>query len=245
MLNVYLQRTGVTTGPLLRNTSHSALDVIKKFLLGQAQFMGGEHFLNFGSALHEAFLVDKWDGEFLKLSPPDQAKVRRMVKKLRSHPIVMSLMERSTREQKKMVGMNGVQVAFILDIDQQPHHSRGGDLKTTTCRSLEHFVEKAIEYGYFRQGKTYKVGGNLKEFYFIGISKEEPHNIYILDVNKYAHEEKYAGKELEFLLYFYKNYGKITPEYLFNNGSPIQKAIPNLTERWLRTEKMLSQRLRI
>lgn len=207
MLSTYLQRIGVTTGPLSVNTSHSGLEVIKKWLIGAKQFKGDERYLISGNAVHEVFLVGK--NLFLKKCNNKERKaVQGMVIVLGDHTVVRSLMANSLREQKFYVFIDGVQMAMILDI-KQIHSKTGADLKTTACATLEEFTAKAVEYGYFRQGETYKQGAELKHFYFIGITKNPPHRVFILDVSKFPVEQAYAQQELKFLLYFFKHYGKI------------------------------------
>lgn len=204
MLKHYLKRVGKVTGPLSRNTSHSALEVIKKDLLGLPQFKGGEHFLIFGNDLHEHYLEDKYPR---KVNAAERNKIMVMVSKLRAHPIAHQLYKESTREKKCYIKIQGVEISFILDI-LQPIFKRGADLKSTSCSNEKEFIEKAKEYGYFRQGETYKQAAKLKSFFFIGIQKQSPYNIYILNVDDYKEEMRYAKEELKFLLYFYKHYGK-------------------------------------
>jgi hypothetical protein len=207
-LNVYLRQRGIVTGPRAKskNTSHSALDVILKHLTNREQFKGGETFLIFGNATHTSFLLNK--SEHKGLSRKEISYISAMCKKLWAHPVVRQLMDKAVCEKKKKRRLNGVLVAYILDINQK-FLKRGADLKTTTCKTLEEFIEKAIAFGYFRQGETYKVAEGLKDFIFIGIQKEPPFNVYILDVSLYPQEIKYAKQELEFLLYFYQNYGNV------------------------------------
>lgn len=208
-LNFYLKRVGITTGPLIRNTSASSLGVIKNYLCSKPQFKGGEDFLIFGNALHEQFLEGKFDSKnSLSLSDTDKLKIKVMLTKLWAHPVVKSLMANSIREDKCYSELNGVKVAFILDI-KKPQILTGADLKTTNCTNMNQCVDKALAFGYFRQAIVYKKCAGLKHFYFIFVQKEEPHNIFILDVSMYPEHELYAERELEFLLYFYKNYGNI------------------------------------
>jgi hypothetical protein len=208
MLNVYLKRVSFITGPRLKNTSHSGLEVIKKYLTGAQQFQGGEGFLLFGNGTHEPFLTEDYKGSYAKLTVEEKTRVNKMITKLNSHPVVKMLMKDSVREEKFITDIEGVPVAVILD-SKQIEHSRGFDLKTTTARNLADFIKKAISFGYIRQGKTYKIAAKLKHFYFVGIQKEEPYNVYVLNISDYKDEEWYASEELKFLLYFYKHYGKI------------------------------------
>ena len=205
-LNIYLIRAGRVTGPIAKNTSNSAIEVIKKELLGQPQFVGGEAFLTFGNAVH-AMHLEKSKSYNKKLSEADKTAAMACVDSLGKHPVVKKLMQEAICEKKMYTVLNGVEFAYILDI-HQPKRSTGSDIKTTTCKSLIEFIDSAKKYGYFRQGKLYKIAARLKHFYFVAIQKEPPYNVYILDVSEYPEEELYAERELEFLIYFYKKYGK-------------------------------------
>jgi len=210
-LNLYLKQRGIITGPLSKrkNTSHSRLDVILKYLTNREQFHGGEGFLYFGSALHSLSLEGGTKLlQSVNIALPDRKRIMLMAAKLETNPVWKKLMLGAICELKKKTSLNGVRVSYILDILQKKLR-RGADLKTTVCKTFEEFVQSAIDYGYFRQGETYKAAEKLKDFIFVGIQKVPPHNIYILDVSLYPEETKYAIQELEFLLYFYDNYGNV------------------------------------
>lgn len=226
-LNFYFKRVGVTSGPLIRNTSASSLGVIKNFLCNKPQFKGGEDFLVFGNALHEQFLENKFDSKnSLSLSDSDKGKIKKMLAKLLAHPVVKSLMANSIREDKCYSELNGVKMAFILDI-KKPQILTGADLKTTNCSNFNQCLEKAITLGYFRQAVVYKKCAKLKHFYFIFIQKEEPHDIFLLDVSMYPEHEHYAERELEFLLYFYKHYGNFIEKKIGDTACQLQVAETN------------------
>lgn len=204
MLITHLRRHNIVTGPLARNTSHSGLSVIFNSICGFKQFSGGEQFLTFGNALHERWLVNSYTR---KVTADESKLLLGMIKALQKHVIACALIKDSEREQKIYDKLNGVEVAMILDI-KQVRKKTGADLKTTACKTYQDFLDSAIKYGYFRQGKTYKLGARLSHFYFIGVSKLPPHPVFILYVNDHPEEEAYAEQELKFLLYFYKHYGK-------------------------------------
>jgi hypothetical protein len=210
MLNSILQRAGIVSGSSLKNTSHSSLEVVKKYLLGQPQFFGNEQYLTFGSAIHEVFLQGIRTNYYAQLEKADRVTVDLMVRKLNANPIVVSLMRNSTREHKFSVRLNKVLTTCILDA-KQPELKRGFDLKTTDCSTQQQFEETVQRYGYVRQGLTYKLAAKLKFFYFIGIQKCAPFNIYIVDLDaaKFKTDLLYAEQELKFLLYFFRNYGFI------------------------------------
>jgi hypothetical protein len=217
MLNAYLMRAGVTTGPLRKNTSHSALDRLKRFLFGLPQLKqlkGTEGFLNFGNALHEAFLLNKYGESYSRLTAEDQKTINLMVVKLRRHPVVSALVADSEREIKKTTTIEGVEFTYILDAKQK-EKKRGSDLKSTSARTIQEFIQQAKDLGYFRQSKSYKIAEGLDEFFYFAQQKKKPHDIFIIDCAKFKEEEAYYEAELKFLLYFTKNYGFITNEYLY------------------------------
>lgn len=200
-----LRGSGLFTGPLTKNTSHSGMEVIKKALLGQPQFHGKEEFLHFGNAVHEKFLL----GQSSVALPEDQHKiVDTMVAKLHDHSVVQKLLKNSIREQKLYARLNGIETAFILDVHQKVE-KRGTDLKTTKSKTYLEFLNSCKSFGYFRQAVLYTIAARLKDFFFVGVQKEAPYNIYVLDVKQYPQELAYAERELEFLLYFFKNYGTL------------------------------------
>lgn len=207
-LTTYLQRAGVTSGPSFKNTSHSQLEVIKRGLLGLPQFKGGEAFLSFGSALHEQWLEAKKGHKLDKVS---QLQLHSCLQALNSSQSAMWLLKDSVREEKLKTRIHGVEMAFILDIHKKKERI-GADLKTTGVRNLSEFVLKAKEYGYFRQAITYIRAANLKDFYFIAVTKTASPKVFIMRVGDYPEELHYAEEELKFLLYFYGHYGKIQTE---------------------------------
>src|SRR5690606_13071572 len=87
------------------------------------------------------------------------------------------------------------------------------DLKTTVCRTVAEFIAKAIEYGYFRQGKQYSMAVGTREYWIIGIRKNSPYKVFLVPTHTKDFKEimEYVERELEFLLYFFQNYGN--PNY--------------------------------
>lgn len=208
-LQKLLIKERLMTGPLAKdiNTSHSALEVIKKFLLGQEQFKGGEQFLYFGNGLHVQYLENKKCND-KRLTKDEFTKIDLMCEALFDHPVCKALYKDSIREQKFYCILNGVKVAVILDIKQLAKKT-GSDLKTTNAKTEEQCIAKAKEYGYFRQGVTYKKAAGLKHFFFIFVTKDVIPKIYILNIDLHKDEMLYAERELEWLLYMFKNYGKV------------------------------------
>lgn len=208
-LVLHFKRAGVVSGPLRVNTRHSDLSTIKSWLLGESISFGFKSFQNFGSAVHYTWLLKKL-GAF-KLSPAEQAQRAQMIAALERNVIATKLLAECTdRERRRGCKLNGVAIKFTPDANSK---TKVIDLKTTACRSLKDFVQKAFEYGYFRQGKTYLLATGCKEFYIIGIQKQYPFDVYILWLQspEFCNWMDYVEQELDFLLYFYQNYGR--PKY--------------------------------
>lgn len=98
------------------------------------------------------------------------------------------------------------------------------DLKSTSAKTEEEFIKKAIAFDYPRQGVVYENLDNpldCDETFFIGVSKHNagtekkpfyPH--WIFDLNNFQQQKNYARNEAEFLLTFAKNYGLPTKEQI-------------------------------
>lgn len=227
-LLTHLLTQGLVTGPQTtdKNTSHSSLGACKTFLLGQQQFVGDEKYLIFGRVLHEhlQFIenLNYRSPNFTNLSSVEQQWVLGCCSSARQHPVVKRLLMKSSRENKLYTEIDGIRVALILDLDQQ-HLNTGADWKSSSCKTEQDFIKKAILYDYIRQALLYKKARNLKHFYFVGLQKQPPHQVYIMDVKQHEAEQFYAAQELKFLLYFYKHYGKI------NNSNMSTPTTPQLT----------------
>jgi len=196
------------SGPSSKRTRHSELSQIKHFLLtGRLPQAHKKVHENFGTALHEKFLEDKTTKR--KLTIVEQRTIERMIQALRKDVVVVWLMEDSIREKRLSFTIHGVPMGGTPDI-KQPKPKRISDLKSTVCGSLQEFVEKAFTYGYFRQGVTYLKGTGYKEYYIIGIQKQAPFSVFIVYLQdpQFRSIMRYCEKELEFLLYIFKHYGK-------------------------------------
>lgn len=204
-LSLYLKRAGVISGPLpLKPTRHSDLSIYKSWLCGIAISFGYKAHNNFGRAVHELFLLGR-PGKY-KLTIEEVKHRKGMVQSLNSHPVVRKLMTLCPiREKRRPSILNGVKIKFTPDA-----HGRKVmiDLKTTVCSSLNEFKKKAFEYGYFRQGRTYGTALHISEYWIIGIQKTPPYKVFLILLTEHKEDVHYVDRELQFLLYFYKYYGK-------------------------------------
>lgn len=172
--------------------------------------MGDEAYLLFGRELHAQYLENK---SVVKLSKEDKAKIKKMLEALRKDKTAIKLHKGSLKEVRftPMRKIGKVKVKVILDM-HKPKVKKGGDLKSTSCRTWQSFFNKAIEYGYFNQADLYIRIDRLKEFLFIAPQKKEPHQVFSFNVMEHKILLRTASKENDFLLYLFDNYQNELPE---------------------------------
>lgn len=85
------------------------------------------------------------------------------------------------------------------------------DLKTTACSTREQFLEKFIEYKYFRQAWLYMTGTGCKNFTFLGVSKTKLGTTFLVDMKDHKKEVKEAG---EVVLDLIRCYLERHPDYI-------------------------------
>ena len=186
--------------------SNSGLSEIKRILMSGRPFLGDEKYLIFGSELHTRFLLDR---PSRVLSEEEEFDLSNMLDSLNHHLFVNRLMKDSKREIIDFGSVESVRFKWIGDIVNK---RIGADIKTTSAKSEKEFINLALEkYDYLRQGWCYKIAGKLNEFYFIGIQKHEPYNVYILNTKDYAKQETKVIKETRFLIEIFKQYGRVIP----------------------------------
>ena len=85
------------------------------------------------------------------------------------------------------------------------------DLKSTACKTKAAFLATFDDYGYWMQAHIYKLITGAKKFYFIGVSKSEPHLTFTVDVAQ--HPEKMAEAKRLFPMML-RRHIELNPEYL-------------------------------
>lgn len=203
-----IERAGIFAGLLCLNekgkpdgVNNSTLSNVKKILLGQPLFKGGENFLRVGSELHRRQLQPN-EPEY-NLSIVEEAVVSGMDRSLASYKPLQKLLKGAEKEILLRATIYGTPVRGTLDIRKR---KAGGDLKTSACSTEFEFYKKAIEYDYPRQAQMYKKIAGLNSFVFFGVQKKYPYQVYEMNMGDFPREMKEAELELEFLIYVYKNY---------------------------------------
>lgn len=74
------------------------------------------------------------------------------------------------------------------------------DLKSTACKTKAAFLATFDEYGYWMQAHIYKFLTGAKKFYFIGVSKSEPHQTFTVDTSKHPEQMAEARRLFPMML---------------------------------------------
>lgn len=203
-LQKYLIARKVVSGPPAPEEfiNNSGLSVIKRKLLGTPLYMGNERFLHVGKELHKRVLEPHLEPK--RLVNDEETMVRNMEQSCSEHKELQKLLKGAERELTVFNRIDGVLIRGTLDIKKK---KIGGDLKTTSCRTHDEFIKKAIEYDYPRQAWIYSKIAGLDEFVFYGIQKKEPFGIFPMFMGDFKKEVRSAEKEARFLIQFFKTYG--------------------------------------
>jgi len=148
-----------------------------------------------GTEVHSRFLEKK--KPILKLSKEDTASVVSMVEALELHPVVRRLMFKAKVEQYFKQKLWGLMVSGYIDILPPKDVA---DLKTTRHRNQHDFAANMD----FLQAAMYRAVTKRKDFYYIGIQKEKPFNVFIFNVHQYPDRIKQADEELKYLIKYVK-----------------------------------------
>lgn len=164
--------------------SNSFLGNLKNLLQGKPLFNVRKETLDFGSQLHECLLEPhKYTA---KVHTPEYQKnvhkIAEMKKSARKNALLCILLDSPDTQFEKEEFFECMGIACKMKADMIKH-TIVGDLKTTDAVTREQFLEKAIEYGYMRQGAFYLDGTGCKRFMLFAISKRSPYPTftYVLD----------------------------------------------------------------
>jgi len=197
-----------TFRPKGASINNSGLSDIKRALLGQPGFWGGEQFLQVGTEIHKRAMEPK---KPIKLfDSVTEPIIRGCTMSLQANKEFTSMLKGADVEVLCKNTVHGVYMHGTLDM-RNKRKSKGGDIKTTSSRSYKEIIYSMVKYGYFRQARVYMLLEDLEHFEFYFVQKFAPYCVYVVNVNDYKMEMKYADNELKFLLKFYDQYG--IPEY--------------------------------
>lgn len=151
-------------------------------------------YFTFGGELHSRSLEHHIIEE---LSTDEEIQLWNMYNKLWSHPVWRKLLAKAKVEQEFKQLLWGVMVLGYIDILNTTNVC---DLKTTSCTTMKQFVASMD----FLQAALYLAVTGFKDFYYIGISKKPPHEVFVFNVNQYPDRINAANRELKNLIAYLK-----------------------------------------
>jgi len=159
-----------------------------------------ERWFIFGRELHSRWLEGKT--HFTKENPnvlteDEKAVLEAMLEKLNTNKIAMQLKCGAKCEQEFKQLLHGVNVLGYIDILHAQHIA---DLKSTKERNMQAFVRSMD----FLQAALYLAVTKKKDFYYIGICKLYPHDVFIFNVCDYPERLHAAELEMRCLLRYLK-----------------------------------------
>lgn len=175
--------------------NNSTLGTIKKYLTNSPPFLGNETYLMFGGEFHSRVLEHK---SKFKVSKEQDSLIKKMSKSLEKNELYKKAISGKPKIETLLYNeVHGVPMRGTLDI---LNGNTAYDIKTTSETTEKAFIKKAIKLDYLRQSFVYKQLAGVDNFIFIGVSKKEPYNIFILNTKDYEKQEKQKSKEAYFLL---------------------------------------------
>ena len=171
--------------------SYSSLSNVWK---NEPPLNGDEPFLAFGVELHSRFLEKK---VINILSDEEEEMLRKMLKRLETSSMVKAIMHDALVEQEIKQMIMGIPFLGYIDVKKPKLLA---DLKSTKLTSKTKFIESLD----FLQPVIYRKATGIKDFYFIGISKTAPHDIFTFNANDYPEKLKESENKLKQLITYVK-----------------------------------------
>lgn len=153
-------------------------------------------YYQFGKELHSRFLEKKKIMTLTDLRENEKL-LKICINKLADNTLVCKVMENATCEIDFNEIIMGVKLFGRIDILAPVHI---GDLKTTRVTSMKQFVE-AMD---FLQAALYCRVKKLKDFYYIGISKVSPYDVFVFNARHIQQKWNDANDQLDYLLRYLK-----------------------------------------
>lgn len=156
-------------------------------------------YFDFGTEVHSRFLEHKRT-KFMEIAEDEKA-VKRACNNLADNAIVCSIMKGAKTEVKFDQDLWGLRVLGYIDI----LGADIGDLKTTRHTSPIAFANDMD----FLQAALYLAVTGKRNFFYIGISKVAPYNIFVFNVNQFPERMAKANADLRRLIKYIKQKTKL------------------------------------
>lgn len=167
----------------LPRIANSDLTELKNHILGISQPLSSQA-QEFGTRFHDFLLLDT---ETVPTGKGATA-IRRMLDVMRGDRLFSKLISSGQSEQARLWDdqQTGLPCKARIDL-HVPDERVIIDVKTTSARTQAEFIASCYRYEYDRQAAFYLDGyhsaGDIADlFLFIGIQKQKPHNLYVIEV---------------------------------------------------------------
>jgi hypothetical protein len=154
--------------------------------------------MDIGTELHARWL-EKEKPSIGLFDPPTEKIIKGMHLSLNKDKIATALIKKASVEVEFTKLVYGVNTRGYIDI--LPPKDLIGDLKTTVLTSRPAFI-KSMD---FLQAALYLKAMTRKDFYYVGVSKIIPHEVFTFRVSDYPDRMKEANAQLKELLTEIKN----------------------------------------
>lgn len=185
----------------LRRVSNSDLTRLRDWLFGRERVLNARA-VALGRAVHERVLEPHKSGQLGPGVLPDQ--VDALSRRLQAHGPFQRYAQASEKECVQLFTDPDTGLDCKARLDLVYRNSTVLDVKTTSCRSYEAFVQTCYEYDYDRQAAFYLDSVRAREFIFVGVQKVEPFNIYWFDASAESGFIDYGRRKYKRLLHTWK-----------------------------------------
>ncbi|PHK23845.1 hypothetical protein VF12_38000 [Nostoc linckia z15] len=192
----------------LPRIANSDLTELKNQLFGKPDFQSGPA-QEFGTRFHDLLLLET---DVVPTGKGATAQ-KRMLDVLRANSLFCRLMESAQVETPQLWEdeLTGLPCKARIDM-RVPDERLIVDVKTTSARSQNEFVSNCYRYDYDRQAAFYldgcgQAGECADQFIILGIQKQKPHNLYIVEVAADSIFLDYGRKKYRALMRSWKELG--------------------------------------
>lgn len=151
--------------------------------------------LDIGTEVHSRWLEQT---RLKKFNGVDEKMMRAMITNLNNDKLATQIKVGSQFEVEFRVPIMGLDILGYIDI--LPPKKIIGDLKTTKCTKLKDFIEQQD----FLQPALYLTALERDDFYYVGISKVEPYEVFTFRTSQYPKRLQASLTQMKELIKYVK-----------------------------------------
>lgn len=166
--------------------ANSDLSALAAHVFGKKPIKASADTLAFGTAFHTLILEPEQYKTHLSANPmSDQSEntLYDMYLSVRGDDLLFNILLNAETEQVRtwIDPTTGLPCKAKIDAIALPRRVHVIDLKTTSCRSKNEFIDTCHDYDYDRQAAHYLSSDPAFKFFeFVGVQKQPPYNVYRL-----------------------------------------------------------------